>query len=270
MPRATSNESTWLDGGLWLERRQRPSSMATAWREDDHERICCSWESLHAVMAAVWPDSGSPARVRALERTDFVPPPPAVAASEAGVVAEARPTAGAEAGAAPAAAAAAAAAEPPPSGSLAAALAADLARYAPDVTLRDLRTAVEVTMTHLFSDKERLSMAHMRQLLVRVHTVPAGRAAGCFQLGKVAQAAGCAGNMTPQRLELVMAYMEAAAAVAANAECELLSRHGSLVAKLVAAAGMPAGMPTGRCLMHACPAALLPQHAQHAQQAQRV
>lgn len=204
--------------------------------EDDHERIRCSWESLNAVMAAVWPDSGSPARVRALERTDFVPPPPAVAAAEAGAAAGDGSPSGA--GAAPAAAtAAAAAAEPPPSGSLAAALAADLARYAPDVTLRDLRTAAEVTMSHLFSNKERLSMAHMRQLLVRVHTVPAGRAAGCFQLGSVAQAAGRAGIMTPQRLELVMTYMEAAAAVAANAECELLCRWGSLVAKLVALQG---------------------------------
>ncbi|PRW50921.1 hypothetical protein C2E21_5461 [Chlorella sorokiniana] len=187
--------------------------------EDDAERVRCSWESLLAVMGAVWPDSCSPARVRALERTDFVPLPRVVAAAEAAAAGEAE-AGTAQAAVAPAPPSVAAAAEPPPpNGSLAAVLAADLARYAPGVTLRELRAATTIIMAHILAQRVRLNMDHMRQLLVRVHDVHAGRAVGCFQLCSVSQVVARAGPMTPQRFERIMAYMDGVAAVAADTEC---------------------------------------------------
>lgn len=167
---------------------------------DDAQRLRCSWHTLHSVLTVVWPDTGSAARKRALERDHWVPAPPSAA------------PAGARAEVAPA----------PAPGTLAAKLAADLERHVPGVSLADLKHAALTSMACNFCSKLTLTPLQMQQLLVRVQDVPAGRATGCFQLARVWQIAGRSSAITAPRLERLAAYLDCAQEVAAASECEWL------------------------------------------------
>ena len=122
--------------------------------------VDCSWHSLHAVMAAVWPASRRTAGARALKQAGWVPTPPA---------ADGAPAAGASGSRGHAAA--------PRDGTLAAALAAGLAAHAPGIALPDLHAATLVNMASRFAASGQLGAAQMQQLLVLVHDVPAGAGA---------------------------------------------------------------------------------------------
>lgn len=187
---------------------------------DDAQRVRCAWGSLHAVLAAVWPDSGSPARLRALERGDWVPPPPSAAGAPADASTDSP-------GAGPRGLGGGGLQGTAAVGTLAAALAADLASHAPGITLPGLHAAALTIMAGLFAGRAQLGAPQMQQLLVRVHDVPAGAAAGCFQLAHVGQAAGRAGFLSARRLERLAAYMDGAQALAASSQCEWQQQGGS-------------------------------------------